>query len=119
MSEVPCTKSCRGHCLRVSRAGVTYRCAKAMAHAFGVQSAAVYQALHRHGNAERVGGKRGGAGNHKKPVQVGPHKWPSISAMALALGVDRTMLGKKLRREPEAVLSLVMQWEHRKCLERT
>lgn len=48
-------------------------------------------------------------GNHRTPVRVGPHQWPSISAMALDLGVSRRLLGYQLKTAPHAVLALVMR----------
>lgn len=108
-----CAHPCNGRCRWVGRQGVIYRCARALADELGVTVGAVYQSLHKHGDAEHVGTRKGvpvgGLGNHRKPVKVGPHQWPSVSHMARDLGVDRTMLGKKLRRQPEAVLALVMR----------
>ena len=102
------------HCRRVSKAGKTYRCAEALAQAFGVSRSAVYQSLHRHGHAEVVGKPKGitpgsGKANHCKPVRVGPHQWPSVVAMAKDLGVNRRSIGEKLLRDPEGAIALVMR----------
>ena len=115
MTEVACSKDCAGrHCMRVARAGVVYRCPQALADALGIKRQSVYQSLHRHGHAEKCGIKKGivpGSGkiNHRKPVAVGPHQWPSISHMARDLGVGRRQLGINLRYHPERVLALVMR----------
>lgn len=114
MGEVECTKGCNGRqCMRVSRAGVVYRCPQALADALGIKRQSVYQSLHKHGHAEKCGIKKGivagsGKANHRKPVSVGPHSWPSISHMARDLGVGRRQLSINLRRHPERVLALVM-----------
>jgi len=113
--EVACTRTCKGgSCKRVVRGGVTYRCPGALADALGVSRAAVHQSLFRHGDAEHCGVRKGikpgtRLGNHRKPIRVGPHQWPSISAMALDLGVNRRMLGYQLKTAPQAVLALVMR----------
>lgn len=91
-----------------------YRCVQALSDALGIGKNSVYQSLHKYGHAENCGipkGVRKGSGmvNHRKPVTVGPHHWPSISAMARDLGVDRSHLGKMLKHEPDRVLSLVMR----------
>lgn len=115
MSEVPCPRSCRGgQCRRVMRQGKTYRCPQALADELGLTRSAVYQSLHKHGDAEHCGIPKGivpGSGkvNHRKPVTFGPHLWPSIAAMARELGVERTMLGRKLKTDPEAVMGMVMR----------
>ena len=115
MTQSACSKDCRGHqCFPVSRAGVVYRCPQALADALGIKRQSVYQSLYRHGNAEKCGIRKGiipGSGkiNHKKPVAVGPHQWPSISHMARDLGVGRRQLGINLRHHPERVLALVMR----------
>jgi DNA-binding phage protein len=89
-----------------------YRCALALAATVGVTRHAVYQALHQTGSADRVGRKgvpTGRLANHRTPVSIGMHHWPSISHMARDLGVGRTYLGRKLRSAPEEVLALVMR----------
>lgn len=48
-------------------------------------------------------------GNHRKPIKVGPYQWPSISAMAIDIGVSRRLLGYKLKIAPQSVLALVMR----------
>lgn len=114
--EVACTRQCRGGdcCKRVVRAGVTYRCPAALAATLGVTRSAVYQSLHRYGDAEHCGVRKGikpgtRLGNHRKPIKFGPHSWPSITAMALDLGVSRRLLGYQLKTAPQAVLALVMR----------
>jgi len=115
-SEVPCARQCRGgdYCKRVVRGGVTYRCAAALAEALGVTRSAVYQSLHRYGDAEHCAIRKGikpgtRLANHRKPVRVGPHSWPSITAAAADLGVSRRLLGYQLKTAPQAVLALVMR----------
>lgn len=95
--------------------GVAYRCVNAFAAAKGVTTAAVYKALSRHGTLDCVGKPRGGRYNYCKPVQFGPHKWPSISAMARDLGIDRSGLAKKLKhgRDQDTILGLVMRYERK------
>ena len=113
--EVACTRACKGgSCRRVVRGGITYRCPNALADALGVSRGAVYQSLFRHGDAEHCGVRKGikpgtRLGNHRKPIRVGPHQWPSISALALDLGVNRRLLGYQLKLAPHAVLALVMR----------
>lgn len=113
--EVACTRQCRGgSCKPVMRGGVTYRCPAALAATLGVTRSAVYQSLHRYGDAEHCGVRKGikpgtQLGNHRKPIKVGPHSWPSITAMALDLGVSRRLLGYQLKTAPQAVLALVMR----------
>ena len=113
--EVQCQRQCRGgSCKRVVRGGVTYRCPGSLADALGVSRSAVYQSLHRYGDAEHCGIRKGikpgtRMGNHRKPIKVGPHQWPSISAMAIDIGVSRRMLGYKLKIAPQSVLALVMR----------
>lgn len=114
--EVACTRQCRGgdYCKRVVRGGVTYRCPAALAATLGITRSAVYQSLHRYGDAEHCGVRKGikpgtQLGNHRKPIKFGPHQWPSITAMALDLGVSRRLLGYQLKTAPQAVLALVMR----------
>lgn len=110
MSEKPCTRECKGgHCLRVAHQGQVYRCTTALSDELGTSRAAIYQALYRHGSTACIGQKRGGRGNNKKPVQIGPHKWPTIGKMAQDLGLDRSHLGKMLKHDRERVLSYVMR----------
>ena len=110
MDEVACPRECRGnYCKRVQHKDQVYRCAAALADKFKVSRGAVWQALSRHGSTDCLGQKRGGRGNYRKPVQVGPHKWPTIGAMAQELGLDRSHLGKMLRGDPERVLAYVMR----------
>lgn len=115
MSEqVPCSRQCKGgSCRPVMRQGVEYRCPAALAATLGVTRSAVYQSLHRYGDAEHCGIRKGikpgtRLGNYRKPIKVGPHQWPSISAMALDLGVNRRILGYKLKASPREVLEIVM-----------
>lgn len=115
-SEVPCARQCRGgdYCKRVVRGGVTYRCAAALAEALGVTRSAVYQSLHRYGDAEHCAIPKGikpgtRLANYRKPIKVGPHSWTSITAMALDLGVSRRLLGYKLKTSPTEVLEIVMR----------
>lgn len=113
--EIPCTKTCKGgQCKRVARGGQTYRCAQALADSLGVTRYSVYQSFYRHGDAEHAGITKGvpkgrGYANHRKPVQVGPHKWPTITALSKELKMDRSHLGKLLKHDPQTVLSKVMK----------
>jgi DNA-binding phage protein len=96
------------------RQGVEYRCPAALAATLGVSRSAVYQSLHRYGDAEHCAIRKGikpgtRLGNHRKPIKVGPHQWPSISAMALDLGVSRRVLGYQLKTQPSVVLETVMR----------
>lgn len=91
-----------------------YRCPQSLADALGINRDSVYQSMYKHGHAENCGipkGVRKGSGkvNHRKPVKVGPHSWPSVSAMAIDLGVGRRQLGINLKHHPERVLALVMR----------
>lgn len=109
MSEVPCSRPCSAKlvCRRVSRGGVVYRCARALAEAFGVTPHAVYQSMYKHGDAERVGRPTKG-GNNKTPVTIGKYSWPSITHLARDLGMNRSHIDKMIRRHPDRVLALVM-----------
>jgi hypothetical protein len=112
---IPCTRSCKGgSCKPVMRQGATYRCPAALASALGISRNAVYQSLHRYGDAEHCGIRKGikpgtRLGNHRRPIKVGPHQWPSISAMAIDLKVSRRQLGYQLKAAPQSVLALVMR----------
>lgn len=114
-AEVPCSRPCSKKlvCRRVMRAGVTYRCTAVLAEKLGVTRSAVYQSLHRYGDAEHCGTPKGmrpgGMAHHRKPVKVGPHSWPSITAAAVDLGVSRRLLGYQLKTDMQAVLALVMR----------
>lgn len=113
MTEVACPRdACKGRCLPVAKAGKTYRCAAALAAAYNVKVGAVYQALSKTGSTDRIG-KPSGRPGHFKKVQFGPHKWPSIAAMARDLGVERSGLGKRLKRDRESVLADVIRWSER------
>ena len=113
--QIACTRQCKGgSCRPVMRQGVEYRCPAALAVTLGVSRSAVYQSLFRYGDAEHCGIRKGikpgtRLGNHRKPVKVGPHQWPSISAMALDIGVSRHVLGYQLKTAPQRVLALVMK----------
>jgi hypothetical protein len=114
--EVPCSRQCRGRltCKRVVRAGVTYRCAAALANALGVSPGAVYMSFRRHGNAEHCGIPKGvkpgtRLANYRKPMTVGPHSWPSITAMAADLGTNRKWIGRKMKSAPMEIVALVMR----------
>lgn len=119
MGEVVCPKVCVGwRCRRVARAGVVYRCASALASELGVSRGAVHQSLHRHGDAEHCGRKRGvkvgATGGNRREVRVGVHAWPSVTAMAVDLGVERSGLSKKLSTDAEWVVAKVMAWNRRR-----
>lgn len=114
--EVPCPRQCKGknYCKRVTRDGVVYRCAGALAAKLGVTRGAVYQSLYKYGNADHCGIRKGirpgsGKKTHCRPVRVGPHSWPSITDAAADLGVSRQLLTRMLRGNGEAVLALVMR----------
>lgn len=110
MTEVPCPRECRLQkaCRRVSRAGVLYRCAAALANEMGVTRHAVYQSFYRHGDAESVGKPTKG-GNNRRPVKIGKHSWPSISHLARDLGMGRSHIDKLVRHQPERLLGIVMR----------
>ncbi len=113
--QIACTRQCKGgSCRPVMRQGVEYRCPAALAATLGVSRSAVYQSLHRYGDAEHCAIRKGikpgtRLGNHRKPIKVGPHQWPSITAMALDLGVSRRVLGYQLKTQPSVVLETVMR----------
>lgn len=115
-AEVPCPRPCSKKlvCRRVMRGGVTYRCTAVLAEKLGVTRSAVYQSLHRYGDAEHCAIPKGikpgtRLANHRKPVKIGPHSWPSITAAAADLGVSRRLLGYQLKTDMQAVLALVMR----------
>ncbi len=119
--EVTCSRPCSSKlvCRRVVRAGVVYRCVTALSEALGINRPAVYQSLHRHGDAEHCGtGKgikpgRGYIGNNRRPVSMCGHSWPSVSAMARDLGIGRSMLSKALKHDPESVIPHILRWSAR------
>jgi hypothetical protein len=117
MTEVSCPTPCR-KCLPVSHKGTVYQCVKTLSAHIGVSTQAVYQALHRDGSTEACGRPRGGRLGNVRPVTVGKHSWPSVTAMARETGVERSTLAKQLKRSPEEVLALVMRWEREKELDR-
>lgn len=110
MDQIPCNRACASKriCLPVENQGQIYRCAHALAETYGVTPNAVWQALSRTGSTACLGNIKG-RGNHRKPVRVGPHEWPSYTAAANDLGVDRSLIGKLLRHDPERLLGLVMK----------
>jgi len=110
MTEVPCPCACKGtHCMRIEHHGQVYRCTAALSDVLGLTRGAIWQSLARNGTTAYLGTNRRGRGNNKKPVQVGPHKWPTIGAMAQDLGLDRSHLGKLLKHDKDRVLAYVMK----------
>lgn len=107
---IACDRPCSAKlvCKPVAKGGTVYRCAAALAEAYGVTRGAVYQALYRYGDAEAVGRPPKG-GNNRTPVTVGRFHWPSISHLARDLGMNRSHIDKMIRRHPERVLALVMR----------
>jgi hypothetical protein len=96
------------------RQGVEYRCPAALAATLGVSRSAVYQSLHRYGDAEHCGVPKGSKpgtrlANYRKPMTVGPHSWPSITAMAADLGTNRKWIGRKMKSAPMEIVALVMR----------
>ncbi|WP_347139467.1 hypothetical protein [Paracoccus sp. SSK6] len=57
--------------------------------AAGVSQSTISWHLNKHGNLDRLGGKRGNPNNsRRKPVQIGEREWPSRSALERYLGVS-------------------------------
>lgn len=124
MSEVACTKVCSGwRCKRVARDGVVYRCTTVLSETLGLTRSAVHQSLHRHGDADHCGIKKGKQigtpSPNRKPVSVGVHQWPSISAMAVDLNVDRSLLRRMLTSDMEWVVAKVMAWDRTKEVQKS
>jgi len=112
VTDVVCPKPhCKQKCLPVSHKGVVYQCVKAMHENTGISTHAIYQALSRWGSTDQCGEPRGGRMGNVKPVTIGKHSWPSVSAMAREIGIERSTAAKQLKRDPEKVLAAVMQWE--------
>ena len=111
----PCPKeSCKQNCLPVSHEGKVYACVTAMHQDTGISTNAIYKALSRSGSTESCGKARGGRYGNSNPTSVGKYTWPSISAMALDIGVRRSTVAKQLKRDPQKVLAAVMRWEREK-----
>lgn len=108
--QIPCDTPCNGmqYCMPVTNKGKVYRCAKTLAKAYGVTPAAVYKTLTKHGHTERLGNPRGGR-NNKRPVKIGQFSWPSVTALASDLGMERSHINHILNRNPERLLGLVMK----------
>ena len=113
MAEMTCPTPCK-KCLPVDHEGVVFPCAKALSVYLGVTVHSIYQALRRTGSTDRCGKPRGGRTGNCRAVSVGKYSWPSVSAMAREIGVQRATLDKQLRRSPEKALAAVMQWEREK-----
>ena len=112
MSDVVCPKPhCKQKCLPVSHKGVVYQCVKAMHEHTGISIHAIYQALSRWGSTDQCGEPRGGRMGNVKPVSIGKYSWPSVSAMAREIGIERSTAAKQLKRDPDKVLAAVMRWE--------
>jgi len=110
VTEVVCPTPCK-KCLPVAHEGVVFPCAKALSVHLGVSVHSIYQALCRTGSTDRCGKPRGGRMGNCKMVNVGKYSWPSVSAMARDVGVERSTICKQLKRSPDKVLAAVMQWE--------
>ena len=109
----PCPTPCN-KCLPVSHKGEVYQCAKTLSAHIGVSVHAIYQALSRWGSTDQCGEPRGGRMGNVKPVTIGKYSWPSVSAMAREIGVERSTLAKQLKNYPEKALAAVMRWEREK-----
>lgn len=109
-ADIPCSKPCglQQRCSRVLNKGQVYRCATALAEAYGVKPTAVYQALRKHGHTESIGRPRGGR-NHKRMVSLGTFYWPSITKMAADLQMGRSYINRLLNHDPQRLLALVMK----------
>lgn len=113
--EVACPKPyCKQKCLSVSHKGVVYQCVKAMREHTGISIHAIYQALSKDGSTERCGEPRGGRMGNVRPITIGKYSWPSVSAMAREIGVERSTITKQLKRSPQKALASVMLWEREK-----
>lgn len=110
ISQVPCTTPCK-KCLPVSHNGLVYQCAKTLSDHIGVSKQAIYQALCRTGSTEICGKARGGRNGNSNPITIGRHSWPSVSAMAREIGVERSTACKQLKRDPIKVMAAVWRWE--------
>ena len=113
MTQVPCLTPC-GKCLPVSHGGVVYQCTKTLSAKIRVSTQAIYQALSKDGSTERCGKVRGGRNGNSMPITIGKYSWPSVSAMAREIGIERSTAAKQLKRDPQKVLSAVWRWEREK-----
>ena len=113
MTDIVCPTPCK-KCLPVAHEGVFFPCAKALSVHLGVSVESIYQALRRTGSTDRCGKPRGGRLGNSKMMIVGKYSWPSVSAMAREVGVERSTVCKQLKRSPEKVLAAVMKWEREK-----
>jgi len=112
-SQVPCATPCN-KCLPVSHGGLVYQCANTLSAHIGVSKQAIYQALSKDGSTERCGKVRGGRNGNSSPTTIGKYSWPSVSAMAQEIGIERSTAAKQLKRDPQKVLAAVMRWEREK-----
>ena len=115
MTEVVCPKlHCKQNCLSVSHKGVVYQCVKAMHEHTGISIHSIYQALSRWGSTDRCGEPRGGRMGNVRPITIGKYSWPSVSAMAREIGIERSTAAKQLKRDPIKVVAAVWRWEREK-----
>ena len=112
-SQIPCMTPCN-KCLPVSHDGLVYQCARTLSAHIGVSKQAIYQALCRTGSTEICGKPRGGRSGNSNPTTIGKYSWPSVSAMAQEIGIERSTAAKQLKRDPQKVLAAVMRWEREK-----
>jgi hypothetical protein len=111
----PCPKDqCKQKCLPVSHKGEVYQCARSLSAHIGVSLHAIYQALSKYGSTERCGGVRGGRMGNVRPITIGKYSWPSVSAMAREIGIERSTAAKQLQRDPIKVVAAVWRWEREK-----
>lgn len=97
----------------VTRGDRAWPTMKAAARELGVAPNTISKHLARHGNLDRVGSRKGPRPgtfipSRAKPVCVGGHNWPSITAMARDLGVSRFVATARLREGGERIMELVM-----------
>lgn len=97
----------------VSRGDREWPTMKDAARDLGVLPSTISTHLARHGNLDRVGLPRGPrpgtfVPSMAKPVCVGGHRWPSITAMARDLGISRHVATARLREGGERIIELVM-----------
>ncbi len=105
--DSPCSKT--GRCLPVQHGETVYRCTLAMSQHTGFTRDAIYKALSRNGSTECLGKVARNGGRRGKSIKVGKWKWPSITALAAELKMDRSHVDKMSRHQKERLLGIVMK----------
>jgi hypothetical protein len=97
---------------RVFVRGKAYPSIKAAARALRVSERTLYRHLDRFGHLDRIGKPGRPRPDLSKSVTLGPYTFPSVTAAAAALGLDRKTIRNTTRSDSAraTVLKAVMQY---------